>query len=98
VFVGNSALAKRLQPRRPGQGCARPSALRPGEPILLVLPGSRPSEIERVMPAFEDAVRRLKAERPDLHVVVPAASTVAEAVKARVAAWPFRAHVIEDEA
>jgi lipid-A-disaccharide synthase len=50
------------------------------------------------MPTFEDAVRRLKAERPDLAVVVPAASTVVEAVKARVAGWPFRAHVIEDEA
>ena len=67
------------------------------EPILLVLPGSRPSEIERVMPAFEDAVRRLKAQRPTLQVVVPTAYTVAEAVKARVAGWPFRAHLIEDE-
>ena len=29
--------------------------------------------------------------------MVPAASTVAQAVKARVAAWPFRAHVVEDD-
>lgn len=68
------------------------------DPILLVLPGSRPSEIQRVMPAFEDAVQRLKRDRPALQVVVPAAYTVAEAVKAQVAGWPFRAHVVEDEA
>jgi lipid-A-disaccharide synthase len=49
------------------------------------------------MPAFEDAVRRLKADRPELVVIVPAAYTVADAVKARVAGWPFRAHVVEDE-
>jgi lipid-A-disaccharide synthase len=70
----------------------------PDEPILLVLPGSRPSEIQRVLPAFEDAVNRLKAERPNLHVVVPAAPTVADLVKARVAGWPHRAHVLEGDA
>jgi lipid-A-disaccharide synthase len=51
-----------------------------------------------VLPPFEDAVNRLKAVRPDLHVVVAAAPTVAELVKARVAGWPHRAHVVEGEA
>lgn len=97
VFVGNSALAHDFSRADPARLRAAVGA-GPGEPILLVLPGSRPSEIERVLPRFEDAVRRLKAERPNLHVVVPAASTVAQAVRARVAAWPFRAHVVEDEA
>ncbi len=97
VFVGNSALAKDFSKADPARLRAT-IGLTSDEPILLVLPGSRPSEIERVMPAFEDAVRRLKAERPDLAVVTPAAFTVAEAVRARVAGWPFRAHIIEDEA
>jgi len=96
VMVGDSTLATDF-------GAANPTRLRreigagADEPILLVLPGSRPSEIERVLPAFEDAVRRLKAERPELHVVVPAAPTVADLVKARVAGWPHRAHVVEGE-
>jgi lipid-A-disaccharide synthase len=97
VFVGNSALAKDFSQADPARLRAA-IGLAADTPILLVLPGSRPSEIERVMPAFEDAVRRLKTERPDLAVVVPAAFTVAQAVRARVAGWPFRAHVIEDEA
>jgi lipid-A-disaccharide synthase len=96
VFVGNSALAKRFDHADAARLRAAVGAS-VSDPILLVLPGSRPSEIERVMPAFESAVRRLKADRPELVVVVPAAYTVAEAVKARVAGWPFRAHVIEDE-
>lgn len=69
----------------------------PGEPILLVLPGSRPSEIQRVLPAFEEAVNLLKTERPQLHVTVVAAPTVAETVRARVAGWPHRAHVVEGD-
>jgi lipid-A-disaccharide synthase len=97
VFVGNSALAKRFD-HADGARLRDAIGVSATDPILLVLPGSRPSEIERVMPAFEDAVRRLKAGRPELAVVIPAAYTVAEAVKARVAGWPFRAHVIEDEA
>jgi lipid-A-disaccharide synthase len=96
AFVGDATLAIDF-------GAADAQRLRaqigagPDEPILLVLPGSRPVEIERVLPPFEDAVRLLKAERPDLHVVIPAAPTVAEAVKARVAGWPHRAHVVEGE-
>jgi lipid-A-disaccharide synthase len=97
VFVGNSALAKRFD-HADGARLRAAVGASATDPILLVLPGSRPSEIERVLPAFEDAVRRLKAERPELVIVIPAAYTVAEAVKARVAGWPFRAHVIEDEA
>jgi len=97
VFVGNAALAIDFSD-------ADPTRLReeigagPDDPILLVLPGSRPSEIQRVLPEFEAAVNRLKAERPDLHVVVPAAPTVAELVKAKVAGWPHRAHVLEGDA
>jgi lipid-A-disaccharide synthase len=96
VFVGNPALARDFS----GADASRARiaiGAGPDDPILAVLPGSRPSEIERVLPAFEDAVRLLKAQRPGLHVMVPAASTVAAAVKARVAGWPFRAHVIEDD-
>jgi lipid-A-disaccharide synthase len=94
AFVGDSTLAIDFSAAHPAR-LRRELGAAADDPVLLVLPGSRPSEIERVMPAFEDAVNRLKAERPGLHVVVPAAPTVAELVKARVAGWPHRAHVVE---
>jgi lipid-A-disaccharide synthase len=98
TFVGNSALSLDFSKAQPDR-LRKLIAAGPADPILLVLPGSRPAEIERVLPAFEDAVRLLKEQRPDLQVVVPAAPTVAEMVKARVAGWPHRAHVVEgDEA
>ncbi|HEY8004927.1 MAG TPA: lipid-A-disaccharide synthase [Phenylobacterium sp.] len=96
TFVGNSALTLDFSKADPDRLRARIGAGR-DEPILIVLPGSRLGEIERILPAFEDAVRRLKGDRPELHVVVPTAPTVADVVKARVAGWSFRAHVIEDD-
>jgi lipid-A-disaccharide synthase len=95
-FVGNSALSVDFSHADPARLRAQIGAA-PDDPVLLVLPGSRPGEIQRVLPPFEDAVNRLKAERPRLQVVVPAAPTVAEVVKARVAGWPHRAHVVEGD-
>lgn len=96
TFVGNAALTLDFSKADPKRLRAEIGAA-PDQPILLVLPGSRPGEIARVLPAFEAAVSLLKARRPDLLIVIPAAPTVAEAVKARVAGWPQRAHVIEGE-
>jgi lipid-A-disaccharide synthase len=97
TFVGNSALTVDFSDADPDR-LRRQIGAAPDDPILLVLPGSRPGEIERVLPAFEAAVTILKAQRPELNVVVPAAPTVAEMVKARVAGWPHRAHVLEGDA
>lgn len=97
TFVGNSTLSLDLSDADPA-ALRRRLAIAPEAPVLVVLPGSRRSEIERVMPPFEDAVALLKAARPDLQVIVPAASTVADIVKTRVAGWPYRAHVLEGEA
>lgn len=97
VFVGDQTLAIDFSGADPDR-LRRTIGAGPDDPVLLVLPGSRPGEIARVMPPFEAAVARLKAERPDLQVVVAAAPTVAEAVRTRVAGWPHRAHVVEGEA
>ena len=67
-------------------------------PILLVLPGSRASEIDRMLPVFGEAARLLKAERPFLQVAVVAAPTVAGIVRARVAGWPFPTFMVEGQA
>lgn len=95
-FVGHPVLTRDvsgLDPDRLRGALGIPA----GAQILLVLPGSRPAEIERIFPVFEETVARLKSERPALEVVVPPAGPVAETVRARVAAWPFRVHLVEEE-
>ena len=63
-------------------------------PLLAVLPGSRLSEISRLLPIFADTVRQLAATRPQLQVVVPTVETVAEAVERETENWPVNAIVV----
>ncbi|MEM1104765.1 MAG: lipid-A-disaccharide synthase [Pseudomonadota bacterium] len=57
--------------------------LDPERPVLLVLPGSRGSEIRRVAPALIAAARQIAEQRPDVQgVVLPASSVRAAFVSA----------------
>lgn len=56
-------------------------------PLLLVLPGSRRSEVARLAPVFGVALSKLTAARPDLRIVVPAAAPVADLVQELCASW-----------
>jgi lipid-A-disaccharide synthase len=58
------------------------------DPLALILPGSRRSEVARLMPVFADVAARLQAARPDLRLVLPMAAPVAASVRAAVADWP----------
>ncbi len=97
TFVGNPILSRDLS-GADGARLRREIGAAPDDPILLALPGSRPSEIRRILPAFEEAAMRLKDARPRLHLVVPVAATVADMVKSKVAGWRHRAHIVEGEA
>ena len=57
-------------------------------PVLLVLPGSRRGEVERLGPIFGEAIRRYLTDRSDMRVVVPTVATVADRVRELVANWP----------
>ncbi|KFE66974.1 lipid-A-disaccharide synthase [Hyalangium minutum] len=46
-------------------------------PTLALLPGSRMSEIRRLLPDMVRAAKQLSAERPGLQIVVPVAPTIA---------------------
>lgn len=45
-------------------------------PTLALLPGSRMSEIRRLLPTMVSAAKKLSAERPGLQIVVPVAPTI----------------------
>lgn len=57
-------------------------------PLLTVLPGSRRSEIQRLLPVFGASVGRLCADIPGLRLAVPTVGTVESAVREAVAGWP----------
>ncbi|KQW83674.1 lipid-A-disaccharide synthase [Brevundimonas sp. Root1279] len=95
TVVGSQALHVDMSAADPA-GFRAARGIAPDANLLLVLPGSRPSEIRLMTPVFEAAVARLKRQDPSLEIAVVAAGTVAADVTARVATWPFRAHVVTE--
>jgi len=65
-------------------------------PVLTVMPGSRRTEVTRLLPVFGAALRLVAARVPDLVPVVPLAGPVAEAVAAGAANWPTPPILLND--
>ena len=84
TFVGNPALERDLS----GDGAAfraRHDIAEDAELLLLLL-GSRRSELTRLFPPFAEAARRLLAERPDLRIATVLSPSIAEEARALIAA------------
>jgi lipid-A-disaccharide synthase len=64
----------------------------------LLLPGSRRSELSRLLPVFRDAAIELGHRDPGLRFVIPAVSRHAPMIAEAVADWPVRAEVVTGEA
>lgn len=96
TYVGHP-LIERLGELRPAPG---ERAVPGEEPLrLVVLPGSRRSEIGRLMEPFGDALGRLAAELGhDLDVVLPAVPYLVDEIRARTEGWPVRPTIVEGEA
>ncbi len=67
-------------------------------PVLLVLPGSRGSEIGRLLGIFGAAVARLREQYGPLEVVLPTLPHLAERIRAAVADWPLPPRIVTDPA
>jgi lipid-A-disaccharide synthase len=57
-------------------------------PLLLLLPGSRRGEVTRLAPRFGETLRAILKQRPDLKLVLPAATPVVDLVRELTANWP----------
>jgi lipid-A-disaccharide synthase len=58
--------------------------------VISVLPGSRRTEVARLLPVFEATMRQIHLAYPSLVVLVPTVETVADQVEAALRAWPMR--------
>lgn len=68
-------------------------------PVLLVLPGSRRGEIDRMMPPFGAAVAEIAARSErSLEVVLPAVPHLADDIQRRLEDWPVRPRIVVGEA
>jgi lipid-A-disaccharide synthase len=93
-YVGHP-LIEQLSAFRPN---AQEVARRAGQPpVLLVLPGSRRSEIRHHMEVFGQAVGRLQQEGVAFELVLPTMPHLQEAVVEAVKSWPIQPQVVIGE-
>lgn len=62
--------------------------------LLCVLPGSRPSEIERLLPIFRETVRLLKEDFPELKVIIPTLPSLSSLVHKGIEKWPCEVQIV----
>jgi lipid-A-disaccharide synthase len=68
-----------------------------GSPVLVVLPGSRSSEVKRLMGPFGDAMRRLRELIPTLEIILPVVESVRGLVEEGLKSWPLGSHLVSGE-
>ena len=94
TYVGHPLMTQ-LGRLRPAPGERTPLAS--GPPVLLVLPGSRRSEVARLTAPFGEAVAMVAGRRGPLEVILPAVPRLADEIRARTASWPVQPTIAEGE-
>ncbi|WP_271673449.1 lipid-A-disaccharide synthase [Bradyrhizobium sp. CCBAU 51627] len=93
-YVGHP-LVEQLGSLRPDAGEQRRRDSEP--PVLLVLPGSRRSEIRHHLGLFGAALGRLQAEGRAFELMLPTMSHLEAAVREGVANWPVKPQIVVGE-
>jgi lipid-A-disaccharide synthase len=94
VYVGHP-LIERLRMLRPNEDETRRRDAEP--PIIVVLPGSRRSEIRRLMKDFGGALNALQEQIGPFLPVLPTLPHIEDEVRARAALWPLVPRVVLGE-
>jgi len=95
TYVGHP-LSERLGVIRPNADEARRRLADP--PLLVVLPGSRPSELNLLAPVFGECAALIADRVGAVDVVVPAVPRLAAAVAAAVSTWRVPARIVIEPA
>jgi len=95
TYVGHP-LVERIGDLVPDAEDLRRREIKP--PLLVVLPGSRRSEIERLMPVFAATLERLADKIGAFDAVLPAVAHLEDEIRKRVETWRVRPFIISTEA
>lgn len=91
TYVGHPLLGE-LATLRPDAAEAARRAASP--PVLLVLPGSRRSELARLGATFGEVLERLRAEVPDVELVLPTLPARRAQIEEMVASWAVKPRIV----
>jgi lipid-A-disaccharide synthase len=94
TFVGHSVIESGID-KHSGHDFRERHGIPQDVPLLCVLPGSRRSETDQMLPIYQNALKNLKKKHPNLRLVLPTVSTVSAYVKEQTANWGLPILVVE---
>jgi lipid-A-disaccharide synthase len=97
VFVGHPVI-ERAKMMTGGAELRTRLGIAADAPLLVVLPGSRTSEIRFILPVFRAAVAEIAKRVPGLVTVLPTVPHVSARVREGTRDWPAPLHIIEGDA
>jgi lipid-A-disaccharide synthase len=97
TFVGHPLLEAGITGRDPSQFRAA-HGLSAGDDVLVVLPGSRRSELQNLLPVFSQVVRNLAQKRPGLRIIIPTLPHWHETIQAATRDWPGQPILLTSDA
>ena len=78
-FIGHP-LVDTVKPSLSRKEAEELAGKRTGHPLILLMPGSREMEIQRLLPVMLGAAKILKQKRPELDFAIPRAATIAKGI------------------
>ena len=82
---------------RDGHALARRLGIGDGRPVVVVLPGSRASEVSRMMQPFGKTLALMNARGVVPEVIVPVVESVRPLIEAQLSSWPFKPHLVSGD-
>ncbi len=95
TYVGHPALEE-VQQMRPNEAERKRREEKP--PLLIVMPGSRRSELRSLMDTFRDAIGSLSVTHGPFELVLPTLPHIEREVREAAAGWPVRPKIVTTEA
>jgi len=96
TFVGHPVVETHIQDAD-GEGFRARHVIAKDVPLLMVLPGSRMGEVEKLMGVFGETVSKLAPQFADLQVVIPTVAHVEDRVRELSANWAVDVLVVRGD-
>lgn len=98
TYVGHPMIEKLEWIRtRDAETLAHRLNIKPDRPVLVVLPGSRPNEVKRLMKPFGETIEAISKKFSGLEVIIPVVPSVQHLIESELQSWAHPVHLVFGE-
>lgn len=97
VFVGHPVIESAIVSGKNKGTFREQHHIKKDQKLMLVLPGSRHNEVERLLPDFLEVVKKMQVKHPEFVYAIPTVSTVAEKVRDMVNSSGLHIEIVEGD-